>query len=810
MLLGGNSCSACWAGRYCPKEGSTTNGILCDAGTFSAAAAERCTDCSAGRFSAKGQGECKLCMASHFGTDTGATNSGCDGRCAPGQYSTNDRLACKDCPAGRFSKYGSASKLCDGVCRTGRFSGVGSKTCTTCEAGRASRLFRATACTDCKRGRFSAEGQRACSLCPRGKYNVGQGSTRCWDCAPGRYSAPNNNCVPCAAGRYGEGGSPTEECSGACLAGRYSAPGFASCIVCNAGKWSLHESVKCNLCAAGRYGMGADVSAKCTGPCAAGRFSPIDGAPNCKMCPAGRYSVEGATSCSACASGHFATAVGSRSAGCAGACPRGQFSSDDGTECLPCMAGYFGGNIPTSDPQCEGKCAAGRFSETGAAECKACPSGRAQHKAASTSCAFCAEGQFAPLQGQNRCLACRKGQWSIVGATNCQSLGHLGELVPTATRSPMPVVSSTATPVPTPRGPCTAVALVAADRPLMLCSGVYVQLDPSEFVFTYKGTNRCGSGSVYMYYARTLHRWVVGTSTSHGPYLLASEVGAFQPNYIPTKWSVSKQMHIFHIDPGISARCTKPPKTPAPTPAPPTHTPTPFPTSPHVLLRFRAHIYDVPGGKFTPAMSEALRKAISSAASTTVDKVTIGDAKSAPAPPTNIYLKLTPKSGVFVNFSLLVDVGAIGDNDVLDPAFAEWVVTQLRNHHVDIASITVRKEPHSYHKAHRTMAQMLAQTERQVLEQQVKTARAWEHATDVPGSAPKMPAAHEAVEHHALLVMGSAIVVAGMVLFATRCRVAKAAPAAVSNTSAEELTQLAASLQLQWSTSQLDCDVEDI
>ena len=827
--LGSRSCRACWAGRFCSMVGTNLTGAVCPPGKYAGAAAPSCKVCPAGRFSKQAQAECELCFASHFGTSEGAANGGCDGRCAPGRFSKPDRLGCKDCKEGRHSASGSAGDLCDGLCPMGRYSGQGSAKCTTCQAGRSQGFPGESACTSCKVGRFATGGNRVCSTCPAGKQNTEHGEVQCHDCAPGRYGAAPNACAGCGAGRYGKGGSPSEKCSGACPAGRFSRAGAATCIVCNAGQWSARRSVRCELCVEGRYGNGADVSASCAGPCQAGRFSPKAGSPHCDMCVAGRYSFTASTRCLMCAPGRYSTAVGA-SGRCA-LCASGLYSSPNGAECLPCTAGHFGGSTHTGSPACEGPCPAGRYSNAGWGKCKRCSPGRAQPGNGASSCAVCAEGTFAPLSGHTRCLACRKGLWSIVGASKCQVVGHLGVLAEGQTGSPTPAPTAVPTPVPTPHGPCTAVALISADRPLMNCGGAYVQLDKSQRMYTYEGANRCGSGkAAYMYYARQLRRWVVGASILHGPYLLASEVTAFTRTHIPKQWSV-RRGHLFHIDTGISARCVAPPPTPAPTPVRPTPAPTPEHTEPSELLRFHAHIYEIPEGKSITAIAQMLQHAIAAAAGVKDEAVTVGDAHKAAPPPSSAYLAVRPEPGIAYSVSIRVVRGFLTTQDVVEANFADGVVKALRISGVDIESIVLRKmaaailpqsaPPRAARRQRKTMAQLIAAAERQDLAK-AQTAKAWEHVgraashagTGRRSSASKGTRTGSTLRRREPLVpVAIAVASLGAALLFMKLRGSGpdsngAATGDASAVSPEELTQLAASVQAQ--RNAVDYDVEDI
>ena len=100
----------------------------------------------------------------------------------------------------------------------------------TCGTG---TCYQGTVCSSAPAGKYSTGGVRApCVDCPAGKYSVG-GASSCPNVNAGYYSllgtgtsaTGNGICTP---GRYGTGGSTTDQCTGPCIAGRYGTGGSTS------------------------------------------------------------------------------------------------------------------------------------------------------------------------------------------------------------------------------------------------------------------------------------------------------------------------------------------------------------------------------------------------------------------------------------------------------------------------------------------------------------------------------------------------------------------------------------------------------
>eukprot|EP00948_MAST-09A_sp_MAST-9A-sp1_P000837 g837.t1 len=370
-----------------------------------------CSPCPSGTYRAllNLSWPCKNCPAGRYGTSPETTNDQCSGKCAAGRYGTG----------------GSTTEQCTGACPAGSYSIIGSgKTpgCTGCPAGRYGAIFGETndQCSgECAAGSYSIAGSSSCKNCPAGRYGSG-GSTsdQCnGECAPGRYGtggSRNDQCSgACSAGRFGTGGSTNDLCSGACPAGSFSTAGSGtsnSCTDCPAGRYGTGGSTsdRCSgPCEVGRYGTGRSSSNQCTAPCPAGRYGDVAGQTNEQCtgpCPAGRYGNSGSTTSE-----------------CTGACQIGRYGVTGQTsdQCSgPCKAGRYGSGGSTTD-ECTGECLAGTYSALGSGQCSLCEPGFYNDKSGQEVCnKTCTVGKYS-LQGFDRCIDCIPGRAGVLCNTTC-------------------------------------------------------------------------------------------------------------------------------------------------------------------------------------------------------------------------------------------------------------------------------------------------------------------------------------------------------------------------------------------------------
>lgn len=410
------SCTACLPGMWTAV--STTACQSCDASVNPNAgtrnAQTECRDCSAGAYSftvANGK-QCNVCSAGSI-TDMlsqeGATQ--CTA-CSAGLWSPIASTDCVDCLPGSV---------------TSTLTGAGASSCNVCPAGQFS-TDATLACTQCAAGKYvdvaGSDQASDCIDCVVGKYVDVTGSdqaTDCIDCIAGTYndvtgSASASYCISCDPGRFGAGGSTTNQCSGDCDAGKYSlgdtaaGPAGNDCISCDAGKWQSaagsDQETDCIDCIAGKYvtTVGSIIVTDCIG-CLAGKYSTTVGSAiftDCIDCIAGKYIVAAAsdqeTDCIDCIAGKYSTMVGSAVvADCIG-CTAGKYvvatASDQEADCIDCVAGKYStmvGSVIVTD-------------------CIDCSSGKYGAAAASdreTDCIDCAAGKYATNTGQAAdCLSC--------------------------------------------------------------------------------------------------------------------------------------------------------------------------------------------------------------------------------------------------------------------------------------------------------------------------------------------------------------------------------------------------------------------
>ena len=176
-------------------------------------------------------------------------------------------------------------------------------------------------CDACPAGRFKRPADfAACTACPRGKYRRAQSRLHagCTDCPPGRTSRLPGATHPT--------GTDVHDCSVACAPGRYARAGTL-CKACERGRAQRKAgAAACVQCAAGRFASTASAdAAAATAAVVAGRNAGsssgsggggnddsfaravMEGATECRACPAGAASTEGSVACLKCPAGRFAS-----------------------------------------------------------------------------------------------------------------------------------------------------------------------------------------------------------------------------------------------------------------------------------------------------------------------------------------------------------------------------------------------------------------------------------------------------------------------------------------------------------------------
>eukprot|EP00948_MAST-09A_sp_MAST-9A-sp1_P003286 g3286.t1 len=381
-------------------NGETSVQKQCSAGQYVTNSLD-CSSCPSGTYHALTtlSWPCKGCPAGRYG-DAGSTSDLCTGPCidAPlgtpfcgcpsGSYGPTTHYfktimtSCKKCPAGRYGLNGMMnSSQCSGACAAGRYGIPGSNT---------------TQCTGVCLG--SPVGATFCG-CPVGKYGpiLEYFSSFCRDCPPGRYgntfAIQTDQCSgPCAAGRYGVGGSTSDQCTGSCPLGAYSTTGTgitSTCSVCPPGRYGSTRglgSANCSgLCAAGRYGIGGS------------RFEFCDGA-----CTPGRYGLVGATTpqCDGpCETGKYGTSENE----CLN-CEKGRYQDQtQQLSCKFCPGGFFGNTTGLKSSSCSGQCNPGFRSGMGSAECEPCSKGKFANTKGTEICETCGATKTTKTDGQRSC-----------------------------------------------------------------------------------------------------------------------------------------------------------------------------------------------------------------------------------------------------------------------------------------------------------------------------------------------------------------------------------------------------------------------
>ena len=235
---------------------------------------------------------------------------------------------------------------------------------------------------------------------------------QCLPCAAGSYgqclSTGGPSCTSCSAGTYSTGlGMITSATCQQCGAGTYSGAGAGACTACVAGTYSgtlgATVSTVCLACGAGTYSAssGASSIATCTS-CGAGTFSASTGASlasACTACVAGSYSgATGAQSCTLCGAGTYSTTLGATLIATCQGCFAGAYSTAQGlpvsASCVLCGTGTYSTVLGASlIATCQG-CIAGTYSTS-------------QGLPASASCVRCWAGTYSTGTGMATALACQ-------------------------------------------------------------------------------------------------------------------------------------------------------------------------------------------------------------------------------------------------------------------------------------------------------------------------------------------------------------------------------------------------------------------
>jgi len=347
-------CTACVAGKYKASRGPAD-----------------CDDCEAGKYkdTAGMNVACDDCEAGKYKGTTGM-NVACDD-CEAGKYqdTAGVNVACYDCEAGTYLESSGVNVACDD-CEPGKYSDVqgadSQSDCQGCVEGKTSARGSGSEgdCTaECSPGWTGTPG--SCTQCLVGTYKDTVGSGDCMACPADSHSSQTGQAAcECNAGFTG---ADAAQCT-ACVAGKYKAlRGPSACTDCEAGKYVGEASSACQECEAGKYEV-ARGQPECTGSCLAGKYSTLFGSPvdTCQDCPEGTYGNDtSASACVTCPEGETTTSRGSTSCECkvgytrdcaSGKCTR--CNSDqlykeglctecpDGAECdgsdqMTCAAGYY-------------------------------------------------------------------------------------------------------------------------------------------------------------------------------------------------------------------------------------------------------------------------------------------------------------------------------------------------------------------------------------------------------------------------------------------------------------------------------------
>ena len=386
--------------------------IECDAGKYSEANAQACTNCPA--YSTSSAGSPCTCNAGYTGADGGTCSA-----CPAGKYkAVSGSAACSLCEEGKYQS--STGKTvcvdCDGGGTSPAGSDSSSDCAIVCSAG--THYFSILdACVPCNTGKYQPTSgtQTDCLTCADGTYQDLNAGTVCKDCPDNSYSLISADGAldqvidcKCNAGYTGpDGGTCT-----ACVAGKYKiSTGAAACSNCPANTYqSLTGQTGCLTCGANTQSLaGSDSVDDCLPVCAAGSHydSSLD---QCASCDVGKYQPTSGTQtdCLTCADGTYQDA--SAQTVCKD-CPGNSYSliSADGA----------------LDTSADCKCNAGYTGPDGGT-CTACVAGKYKTSTGSAACSDCAANTYQSLTGQTGCEACADGTESPAGsdsASDCVEAG---------------------------------------------------------------------------------------------------------------------------------------------------------------------------------------------------------------------------------------------------------------------------------------------------------------------------------------------------------------------------------------------------
>ena len=323
----------------------------------------------------------------------------------------------------------SSMTLNGNTCPAGKWENSGSGgSCTPCDAGTywgtEGSYVATTPCVNCANGKYSAAGASVCTDCPAGKYAAAN-------------AAGLAGCTACGGGTFTTitGATASGDCTGQCVAGKFTAGGTSSCADCAAGTYSAAAAASCTACGSTDTSVAGSSSCRATADCPAGYKKSGQ---QCLPCAAGTITaaVNAAGSCTNCADGKYAPAVSSACydcpAGTWGAgqictctrCLEGTYSSTTGatqiTDCVACSAGYYSlGTGSSSSTNCLA-CSPGTYSAstTGVSVCSNCAAGKYSLWGA-TVCTDCPAGKYSASTAASVCLDCSAGTTCAAGATTC-------------------------------------------------------------------------------------------------------------------------------------------------------------------------------------------------------------------------------------------------------------------------------------------------------------------------------------------------------------------------------------------------------
>ena len=322
-------------------------------------------------------------------------------------------MGCVSCTKGKFCDDSNFPVSCES-CPAGKFqSSVGQRDCVTCAIGKYQREKGADACIDCSTGRYQdAEQQATCKPCEAGQSAQTEGSSAC---------------KPCPEGRYQDQSAQPEckSCTPSCPSGTYlnkDACGGQSkpnCKDCPAGKYSTMGETSCKECAEGKFQD--QVAQDTCEQCPKGKYAGASaGQKDCKKCEAGKFQDEMAKfECKSCAAGQYQSQEAEAAcSGCDG-CPEGRFrdscGSDSAGACSGCAAGEKKALRGDYDTKCE-NCTKGHYQDvTGQASCKPCVVGRYQANPGGLVCTECEQGQVQVSPQQDKCTECAAGSFQKAG-----------------------------------------------------------------------------------------------------------------------------------------------------------------------------------------------------------------------------------------------------------------------------------------------------------------------------------------------------------------------------------------------------------